>query len=150
MVTAMTMHRNSEEADIRRQIHALADAIGAADLAAVESVYAADVVSFDAERPLRHVGLEAKSRNWQGVFMALRPPLKYDVRDLTILVSSDLAVAYSLNRLSGTAPDGSTVGAWVRWTAGLQKRDGRWLIIHDHVSFPFDPATGMALVDLAP
>jgi hypothetical protein len=39
---------------------------------------------------------------------------------------------------------------WVRATLGLVRRDGTWVIFHDHESSPFDPETGQALTDLAP
>jgi ketosteroid isomerase-like protein len=52
------------EAAIRRRIDRLAGAISALDLAAVMSIYTTDVVSFDVEPPLQHVGTEAKRKNW--------------------------------------------------------------------------------------
>ena len=39
---------------------------------------------------------------------------------------------------------------WVRATLGVQQVDGRWLIVHDHESVPFDAATGQALTGLQP
>lgn len=39
---------------------------------------------------------------------------------------------------------------WVRATLGCRRVDGRWLIVHDHESLPFDPATGSAIIDQAP
>lgn len=35
-------------------------------------------------------------------------------------------------------------------TLGCRRIDGRWLIVHDHESVPFDPASGQALIDLEP
>lgn len=39
---------------------------------------------------------------------------------------------------------------WVRATLGCRRVDGTWLITHDHESVPFDPESGMAVIDLAP
>jgi ketosteroid isomerase-like protein len=39
-------------------------------------------------------------------------------------------------------PGGEPVETWSRGTRVFQKLDGRWQMIHQHVSFPFDPATG--------
>ncbi|MEQ7005722.1 nuclear transport factor 2 family protein [Actinopolymorpha sp. B17G11] len=39
---------------------------------------------------------------------------------------------------------------WVRYTGGLRKIDGQWLIVHDQVSVPTDFADGKALLDLEP
>lgn len=32
----------------------------------------------------------------------------------------------------------------------FQKRDGRWLMIHQHVSFPYDAESGLAQTELSP
>lgn len=115
------------------------------------SIYAPDVVSFDIEPPLQHVGAEAKRKNWERVFAAYECPLGYEVRELTITVGEDVAFAHSLNRLSGTLRNGAkTTGFWVRATTCFRKLNGRWAIAHDHVSVPFDMSTGTALVNLEP
>ncbi|OBI94323.1 nuclear transport factor 2 family protein [Mycobacterium sp. 1245805.9] len=142
---------SDDEADIRRRTDELTGAIRAADLEAVMSIYAPDVVSFDLEPPLRHVGAEAKRRNWERVFAAYEHPLGYEIRDLTITVSDDVAFAYSLNRLSGTLKSGPTTpGFWVRATTCFRKLDGRWFIAHDHVSVPLEMTTGAGLLNLEP
>jgi uncharacterized protein (TIGR02246 family) len=149
-VTVATQH-SDDEAGIRRRTDELAGAIRAADLEAVMSIYAPDVVSFDVEPPLRHVGAAAKRRNWERVFAAYEHPLGYDIRDLTVTVGGDVAFAHSLNRLSGTLKNGTTTtGFWVRATTCFRKLDGRWLIAHDHVSVPLDLTTGAGLVNLEP
>ena len=115
------------------------------------SIYTKDVLSFDIEPPLQHVGAEAKRKNWQRVFAAYERPLGYEIRDPYITVGEDVAFAHSLNRLSGTLKSGSTTkGFWVRATTCFQKVDGHWFIAHDHVSVPLDLTTGGALVDLEP
>lgn len=57
---------------------------------------------------------------------------------------------YGLTRLNGTIVDGPCVVMWVRETNLLRRKNGRWLVVHDHVSVPFDFATGKALTDLKP
>ncbi|OBI17722.1 DUF4440 domain-containing protein [Mycobacterium sp. E2327] len=143
--------RSDDEADIRQRTDQLAAAIRAADLEVVMSIYAPDVVSFDIEPPLRHIGTEAKRRNWERVFAAYEHPLGYEIRDLTVAVSGEVAFAYSLNRLSGTLKSGpTTAGFWVRATTCFRKLDGRWFIAHDHVSAPLDVPTGAGLLNLQP
>jgi ketosteroid isomerase-like protein len=58
----MATQRTIDEADIRRRIDKLAEAIRTMDLEGVMSIYAPDIVSFDIEPPLQHVGAEAKGR----------------------------------------------------------------------------------------
>jgi ketosteroid isomerase-like protein len=139
-----------DQAAIREHIDRLVEAIRAMDLDSMRSIYAPDIVSFDAGPPLQRVGAEAKCKNWEEAFTVLQPPLGYDVRDLTLTVDGDLAFAHSFNRLSGTLRNGSRMGFWVRVTLCFQRIDGNWLIVHDHVSAPLDLATGRGVLDLVP
>lgn len=141
----------TNEAEIRRLIDELASALRAHDLDAAMSVYATDVVSFDIEPPLQHVGGQAKRKNWERVFAAYECPLNYEIRELAVTVGEDVAFAHSLNRLSGTLRNGTaTTGIWVRATMCFRKLNGRWAVAHDQVSVPLDMATGAALVNLEP
>jgi ketosteroid isomerase-like protein len=145
-----TQHE-ADEADIRRRINGLAEAIRAMDLEAVMPVYAPDIVSFDVQAPLRTVGAAAKRKNWVEAFTTFRPPLSYEIRDLTVTVGGDVAFAYSLNRLSGTLQNGTgTSGFWVRATACFRKIDGNWLIVHDQASVPLDLETRSPALNLEP
>ena len=60
----MATQRATNEADIRRRIDKMVNAIRAMDLEGVKSIYAPDIVSFDIEPPLQHLGAEAKWKNW--------------------------------------------------------------------------------------
>jgi ketosteroid isomerase-like protein len=142
--------REAEEAAIRGQIDTIIDALGAKDLEALKRPYAPDIVSFDIEPPLQHVGLDAKLENWARVFAAF-DGVTYEVRDLVLTVGDGLAFGHAFGRLSGTLKNGTAVGGmWVRVTYCLQKIDGVWLIVHDQVSVPLDVPTGKGVVDLEP
>jgi uncharacterized protein (TIGR02246 family) len=146
----MVAQHTVDEADIRQRIEKVVEAVRAMDLEVVKSIYAPDIVSFDIVPPLQHVGAEEKWRNWVDVFTAYQRPLGYEVRDLTITLSDDVAFGHSLNRISGTLKNGSRSDFWVRWTACFRKIDGNWLIAHDHVSVPLDVGSGRALLNLEP
>jgi ketosteroid isomerase-like protein len=147
----MATERLTDDIGIRQRIDALAGAIRALDLETVMSMYTADVVSFDVEPPLQHVGAAAKRKNWERVFTAYEQPLGYEIRDLTISVVEDVGFAHSLNRLSGTLKSGTTTtGFWVRATMCFRKVNGHWFIAHDHASAPLEPTTGAALLNLEP
>jgi len=51
---------------------------------------------------------------------------------------------------SGTRRSGRDVVVWVRSTVCLQRIDDRWLITHEHISFPINPENWSAVVDAAP
>jgi ketosteroid isomerase-like protein len=138
-----------DEVDIRERVDTLVQAVRTMDLDGIKTMFAPNLVSFDIEPPLRHLGAEAKWNNWIKVFTVYQA-VDYEIRDLTVQVSGDLAVAYAVNHISGTLQSGDKTDYWVRWTAVFRKIDGTWLITHDQVSVPTDFATGRSKLDLQP
>ena len=55
----MPAQREVDEAAISRQVEKIAEGIRTKDLEGLKQLYAANVVSFDVEPPLQHVGIEA-------------------------------------------------------------------------------------------
>jgi ketosteroid isomerase-like protein len=145
----MTTQHAVDEVDIRQRIDTLVESVRTKDLDGIKTMFAPNLVSFDIEPPLRHLGAEKKWDNWIKVFTFYRD-VDYEIRDLTVLVNGDLAVAYSVNHISGTLQTGDKTDYWVRWTACFRKIDGTWLIVHDQVSVPTDFATGQSKLDLQP
>ena len=142
--------RAMDEAEIRQRIDNLVAAIRVMDLDSVMSIYAADIVSFDIEPPLQHVGAVAKRKNWLHAFSMYQRPLGYEIRDLTITVGDHVAFAHGLIRVSGTMTNGNRTESWLRCTTCFRKINGMWLIAHDQVSAPLDLGSGRALLNLAP
>lgn len=139
-----------DEVEIRRHIDKVVEGLRAKDLDALRQLYTTDVVSFDVEPPLQHVGIAPKLENWAKVFMFFES-VTYEVRDLSFTVGDDVAFGHAFARLSGTLNNGAaTSGMWVRVTYGMRKIDDTWLIAHDQVSVPLDIASGKGVVDLEP
>jgi ketosteroid isomerase-like protein len=146
----MPTQREVDEATIRQQVDKIAEGLRAKDLESLKQLYATDIVSFDVEPPLQHVGIEAKLKNWANVFTFFRD-VTYEVRDLALTVSADVAFGHFFGRLSGTLNNGTeTSGMWVRATLCFRKIGGNWLISHDQVSVPLNIQTGKGVVDLEP
>ncbi len=146
----MPTQHEVDEAKIRQQVDKIVEGIRAKDLEGLKQLYATDVVSFDVEPPLQHVGIEAKLKNWAKAFTFFQD-VTYEVRDLTLTVGDDVAFGHGFGRLSGTLKNGTaTSGTWVRGTFCFRKIDGNWLIAHDHASVPFDIASGKGVADLEP
>ena len=147
---AMSTQREVDEVKIRRQVDKIVEGLRAKNLEGLKQLYATDVVSFDVEPPLQHVGLDAKLKNWANVFASFEN-VTYEVRDLTLAAGDDVAFGHAFARLSGTLKDGpATSGMWVRVTYGFRKIDGTWLIAHDQVSVPLDIRSDKGVVDLEP
>jgi ketosteroid isomerase-like protein len=101
----MPTQREEDEAKIRQQVDKIVEGIRAKDLEGLKRLYTTDVVSFDVEPPLQHVGREAKLKNWAKAFTFFQD-VDYEVRDLTVTVGDDVAFGHAFGRLSGTLKDG--------------------------------------------
>jgi len=122
-----------------RQVHQQwFDATAAKDLDGMMTVIADDVVSYEHEPPLQYIGVDAVrevcARNLDV------PAVTWDVPDLKIVVRDDIAVAWGLNHVQGELPDGRAFDSWSRGTRVFERRNGTWLMIHQHLSVPHDPS----------
>jgi PhnB protein len=124
-----------DEAQIRILIDDWADALRKKDANRVLFHYAPSLVHFSLAPPLRSTASDAKGLNdwfatWQG-------PIGYEIRDLHVTVSNDVAFGHSLNRMHGTRTDGSKNDLWFRHTLCFRKIGNEWKIAHEHESVPF-------------
>ena len=126
------------------------DAIRTKDLDRLMSIYSPDIVYYDVVPPLRFVGSHALRERFAHWFAGFRGTIGMDLRDLHVTTSGDLAVVHFLSRSRGTLTNGREVGSWVRGTSCCQRTQGRWLVTHEHISLPVDPATGRPATDLTP
>jgi uncharacterized protein (TIGR02246 family) len=143
---------SENEAQIRGVLDRWEKAFRAKDVAAVLSVYAPGpgLVAFDVVPPLQRVGRDAYRHNYEEFFAQYEGPLDVEMRDLRIVAGNDVAFIHCLERMAGTLKGGEKSEVWLRVTSGLHKVDGKWLIVHDHVSAPVDFTTGKAVLDLKP
>ncbi|MDP4506131.1 YybH family protein [Nonomuraea turcica] len=108
-----------------------------------------DVVSYEHEAPLEYVGVD-EVRKVCARGLDVPGDVSFDVPDLKILVREDLAVAWGLNRVRVAGEDGQVSEIWSRGTRVFERRDGAWMMTHQHLSFPLDQATGAVRTDLRP
>jgi ketosteroid isomerase-like protein len=57
-------------------------------------------------------------------------------KNLDVTAGADLAFAYALVRCGIPEEFAANPGNRLRMTIGLHKRDGRWVVTHEHHSFP--------------
>ena len=144
----------SESDDLAKEIVELHEAWFAAaaaqDLDASMAPISPDIVSYEHTAPLQVTELSAVREECRVGFERAGDDFEWTVPDLRVLVRGDLAVAWGLNRMADRHADGTEDVTWSRGTRVFQLIDGRWRMVHQHVSFPVDPATGMAATDLTP
>lgn len=146
----MATTTTSDEAQIRQLIDNWTKALHAKDINGLMSHHAADILLFDAVPPLQYRGAEAYRMNWERCFPYFEGPIGCQIRDLSITTGDDVAFSHSLNQISGTTTNGEQIATWLRATVCYRKMDGKWMVMHEHVSVPFDPESGRASVDLTP
>lgn len=136
--------------EIRHIVEAQARAIGEGDADAALADYAPGLVSFDVLPPLRSRGLDTVRKRLEEWFASYDGPIGCETHGLEVDAAGDIGFCYGLQRFTGTLTDGTEIDMWVRRTLCLRRIEGRWLIVHEHMSDPFDPETGLALIDLEP
>jgi ketosteroid isomerase-like protein len=147
---ATAINRSADEAAVHAVLESIARAVRAGNVDAMLAQCAEDVVTFDLVAPIKHEGAETMRQIWVKALAAFEPPLDYDLQQLHIEVDGDLAFARCLNRFGGTRRDGAQVVNWMRSTFALRRLQGRWKVVHEHVSVPFDMTSGKALLELHP
>ncbi|MBF6547045.1 SgcJ/EcaC family oxidoreductase [Nocardia brasiliensis] len=137
------------EQDLRELHRSWFDSTAAKDIDGLMAPIADDVVSYEHEQPLEYVGVRAVREVCQaGLDASADGTVTWNVPDLKIVVDGDLAVAWGLNHMQVAPPDAPAVESWSRGTRIFQRRQGVWRMTHQHVSFPYDPATGAAETNL--
>jgi len=138
----------SAEREIREEFEQWFDEAAAKDTDAVMSHIASDAVSYEHEAPLQYVGADAIREVCQRGFDAQKDNFRWDVPDLQVIVRDDIAVTWGLNDMRSVDSVGQKMESTSRGTRIFRKIDGEWKMIHQHVSFPFDPKTGAVRTDL--
>jgi uncharacterized protein (TIGR02246 family) len=134
-----------DEAQIRERLNAWTRALRAKDLDGLMALYAPDVITFDLMPPHQVPDAAHYRRNFERWFDAMPGPIDYEIHDLRIAQGDDTAFCHSLSHVKATRTNGEQADYWVRVTVGFQKRNGEWLMVHDHVSMPLDMETTKAV-----
>ncbi len=138
------------ERELRELIDERVRAVRERDSATLATRPAEDVVTFDVLAPLNSRGSQATVEHLQAWFDGYDGPIEYSAHDVQVSAQGDLGFCSYLYHVGGTLKTGDQVNMWVRATLCCRRIDGRWRIVHDHESVPFDPATGQALISLEP
>jgi ketosteroid isomerase-like protein len=99
--------------------------------------HAPDIVMFDVPPPDQGVrGIGAYRATWPPFFEWQASGAVFEIESLVVMAGTDVAFAYALLRC-GTATDlARNPEHRLRLTLGLRKTGGRWVVAHEHHSFP--------------
>ena len=142
-------NRVTAETEIRELVDAWRAAIVERDIDRIVSHYAPDIVAFDAIKALQFKGVDAYRKHWEACMAMCSGPMSFEVHELAVSAGDDVAFSHALNRCCGTTPDGKEDSHWMRMTAGYRRVGGKWRVVHEHFSAPFDVET-LKVLDLVP
>jgi ketosteroid isomerase-like protein len=141
---------SDEEQELRALFREWFQAAAAKDIDGAMKPIADDVVSYEHEAPLQYVGADNVRQVCQRGFDSVGDNLRWDVPDLRIEISGDMAVTWGLNRMRSQQQGASATESWSRGTRIFRRIGGDWKMVHQHVSFPYDPQSGGVAMDLRP
>jgi uncharacterized protein (TIGR02246 family) len=131
--------------DNERQIRALiqhwATAVHAGDMDGVLADHADDIVMFDVPPPNDGVrGIDAYRETWPPFFEWQRQGAMFEIVSMDVTAGEDVAFVHALLRCGTKQELEKDPANRLRLTVGLRKQGGRWVVSHEHHSFP--AATG--------
>jgi ketosteroid isomerase-like protein len=93
---------------------------------------------FDGAGPPReYVGARAWRKYIADFFASSSGPIESQYRDFNLVIEQNLGFAHFVVDEAFTV-EGKRWKFTERWTDVFQKIDGKWAIVHEHTSFPFD------------
>jgi uncharacterized protein (TIGR02246 family) len=127
----------TDEQAIRELITRWAEAVHACDLDTVLADHDPGIVMFDVPPPYDGVrGIQAYRDTWPPFFEWQRQGALFEIVELDVTAGDDVAFAWALLRCGKPEEFDANPDNRLRLTIGLRKRDGRWVVTHEHHSFP--------------
>jgi uncharacterized protein (TIGR02246 family) len=126
-----------DETLIRRLVEQWAAAVHSGDMDGVLADHAADIVMFDVPPPYEGVrGIEAYRETWPPFFQWQAAGAVFEIESLDVTAGDDVAYVYALLRCGTPQEFAENPANRLRLTLGLRKEQGRWVVAHEHHSFP--------------
>lgn len=124
----MSVEKN--EIEIRELIQNWTKAVRAGDMKGILENHSADIVMFDVPVPMQSKGLDEYKKTWELFFRHNTDgENSFDLTELKIFCDEDTAFSHSLIKLFDFT---------CRLTMGFRKIEGKWMIVHEHHSAPFE------------
>jgi ketosteroid isomerase-like protein len=136
-VPEVDTNMTDDEAEIRGIIERWTAAIQTCDHAGVQADHTDDLVMFDVPPPYDGVrGAAAYRDTWPPFFEYIDSGATFELLELDVTAGDSVAYAYGLLRCGKAEDFAANPDNRLRITMGLRKVGSRWLIAHEHHSFP--------------
>jgi uncharacterized protein (TIGR02246 family) len=130
----------NEDEQIRALIERWAAAVHTGDMDAVLADHADDIVMFDVPPPYDGVrGIDAYRETWPPFFEWQARGASFEIVSLDVTAGDDVAYAHALLRCGTQEELAAQPENRLRLTLGLRREQGRWIVAHEHHSFPLAP-----------
>jgi ketosteroid isomerase-like protein len=126
----------SNHDEVRKILEEWAETTRTGQLDRVLANHAEDVLIFDVLPPLQYESAKSYRDSWGEWQPETVTEGRFELQDLVVTATGDLAFAHGLIQCGGTAPSGKTFSDTVRATFCLQKQNSHWRIVHQHISKP--------------
>jgi len=128
---------SNDEQEIRALIERWTAAVHGGELETVLRDHSSDIVMFDVPPPYEGVrGLDAYRETWPGFFEWQASGAIFELVSLEVTAGTDVAFAHALLKCGPREEFDDGSPNRLRLTLGLRKEDGRWVVTHEHHSFP--------------
>jgi ketosteroid isomerase-like protein len=126
----------TDQTILRHLLESWADAVRRKDIDGVLAHRADDILLFDVVPPLQSRGIGEYRTSWVDQFFPwCGSDGRFELSDVEISAGDRVAFATGLIRCAGTE-NSTRVEYTVRLTVGFEKRDDRWIAVHEHHSEP--------------
>jgi ketosteroid isomerase-like protein len=144
--SATTANPAADDSDINASVQRLVTAVNARDVNGIMAYYAPDesLLVFDATLPRQYVGATAFRKDWEGFLAGFPSTIHAELSDWKSEADQNLAYGHGIFHVTGPDKDGKPIDMTVRITDVFKRMNGKWLAVHEHVSWPVDIATGKA------
>jgi uncharacterized protein (TIGR02246 family) len=127
----------SDEQQIRTLIENWAVAVHGGDMSGVLADHSDDIVMFDVPPPYDGVrGIDAYRGTWPPFFEFQARGASFEIVSLEVTAGDEVAYAHALLRCGTQEELADNPENRLRLTLGLRKERGRWVVAHEHHSFP--------------
>ena len=126
-----------DEQQIRALIERWAAAVHGGDMEGVLADHSDAIVMFDVPPPYEGVrGIAAYRETWPPFFEWQARGASFEIASLEVTAGDEVAYAHALLRCGTPEELADNPANRLRLTLGLRKHEGRWVVAHEHHSFP--------------
>jgi uncharacterized protein (TIGR02246 family) len=126
--------------EIRTLIERWANAVQLQNIETILARHSSDVLMFDVPPPNELRGIDAYRQSWAPFFDHFKDGGVFAIERLAVTAGDRVAFATALLRCGTEEELRNNPTTRLRLTVGLRKEQDRWMIAHEHHSYPLGPA----------